>query len=92
LTSKGFNLIGSTSGCTVGGNQTGIIIGQDPLFTGITCFNGTVCVQEISNSSPADGAGSPKKPTGKKGSCTKVDALGTSRPTGSCDIGAFQVP
>jgi hypothetical protein len=92
LTSKGFNLIESESGCTVGGNLTGIITGQDPLFTGITCLNGIVCVQEISNSSPAVGAGNPKKPSGKKGTCSKLDPLGTPRPTGTCDIGAFQVP
>jgi hypothetical protein len=92
LTSKGYNLIGSISGCTVGGNQTGIITGQNPMFTGLTCLNGIVCVEEVSNSSPAIGAGNPRKPNGKKGTCAKLDPLGTPRPNGQCDIGAFQAP
>jgi hypothetical protein len=98
LMSNGFNLIGDSTGCTISGKTTGNMSGVDPLMGEVACLTttglGVPCVQTVSAGSPARAAGDPKKPNkkGKGGKCVSVDALGTQRRAGACDVGAFQLP
>jgi hypothetical protein len=93
LYSIGYNLIGNPAGCNVTGTPLGNVSG-DPQIGGFTCaaINSNQCVVQIEPTSPAIGAGNPAVSDGRGGDCVAADALGTPRPQGDCDIGAYQAP
>jgi hypothetical protein len=93
LYSIGYNLIGNPAGCTVTGAPTGNVSG-DPQIGGFTCaeINSNQCVVQVEPASPAIGGGNPAVSDGRGGDCAATDALGTPRPKGDCDMGAYQAP
>ncbi len=93
LYSIGYNLIQDPSGCNVTGSATGNVSG-DPKISGFTCaaVSSNQCVVQVDPSSPAVGAGNPATADGRSGDCAATDAVGTLRPAGDCDIGAYQAP
>jgi hypothetical protein len=93
LYSIGYNLIQDPSGCNVTGTAVGNVSG-DPKIGGFTCaaVNSNQCVVQVDPSSPAVGAGNPAAADGRGGDCAATDAIGTLRPAGDCDIGAYQAP
>ncbi len=93
LYSIGYNLIQDPSGCNVTGAATGNVAG-DPKIAGFTCTaaSSNQCVVQVDPSSPAVGAGNPAASDGRGGDCAASDAIGTPRPQGDCDIGAYQAP
>lgn len=86
LTSKGYNLVENTSGCTLSDDTTGNITGQDPALGALA--NGT---HALSATSPAIDAGNPSTPGSTDASCETTDQDGIARPQGAaCDIGAYE--
>lgn len=94
LTSTGYNLIQNAAGCTVGGSQTGNVIGQDPQLAALTDNGGPTRTHAIAQGSPALDAASPNVPGSGGFACEATDQRGTARPqptSGRCDIGAFEL-
>jgi hypothetical protein len=92
ITSGGYNLIRSTSGCNIVGNAAGNVVGQDPRL-GLLAFNGgPTRTHALIDGSPAIDAGNPAVPGGgSTGACALSDQRGYLRPRGAtCDIGAFE--
>jgi len=91
LTSQGYNLIQNTNGCTIFGDTTGNITGQDPKLGLLTDNGGRTPTHALADSSPAIDAGNPAKPGSGGAACAALDQLGFLRPLGvRCDIGAFE--
>jgi hypothetical protein len=92
LQSRGFNLLGDTTGCIISGDNQTDITGKDsklgPLSVHRTCKTEGEAPQA---GSPALRAGNPRLPNGINGHCLPTDQCGTARTAGSCDIGALQV-
>jgi CSLREA domain-containing protein len=96
LNNQGFNLIQTTTGCSLG-LIFGDIIGRDPLLGPLQYNGGSWNTHALLSGSPAIDAGNP--PGGVLGiACTASDQRGVSRPqdgngdgTARCDIGAFEV-
>ena len=89
IVSQGYNLIQTSTGCTVSGSTTGNISG-DPLLAALALNSGSTLNHALSASSPALDAGN-------NASCPSTDQRGVSRPvdgnndaTATCDIGAFE--
>jgi CSLREA domain-containing protein len=88
LTSEGYNVIGSTAGCTIGGDPTGNLPDVDPLLGPLADHGGGTLIHALLPSSPAIDAGTC---TDMDGAPIKVDQRGISRPNGeTCDIGAYE--
>ncbi len=87
LTSQGYNLIQDTTGCTISGDTTGNITGQDPTLGPLANNGGPTETHALLTGSPAIDAIPPI-------SCTvATDQRGVTRPqpaAGDCDIGAFE--
>jgi CSLREA domain-containing protein len=91
LTSQGFNLIQSTTGCTVVGTTTGNLLGVNPLLGPLANNGGLTRTHSIGSTSPARDAGNPAAPGSSSTACRTTDQRGVSRPQGPrCDIGAFE--
>ncbi|HEY5640454.1 MAG TPA: CSLREA domain-containing protein, partial [Dehalococcoidia bacterium] len=94
ITSLGYNLIQVVSaGCTLAGNITGNVVGQDPLLGALADNGGTTNTHALQGGSPAIDAASPDCPP------PSDDQRGVSRPrdgdgdlTALCDIGAYEAP
>jgi uncharacterized repeat protein (TIGR01451 family) len=85
ITSLGHNLIKSTAGCTITGDTTGNITGQDPQLGSLFNNGGPTRTHLPSATSPAIDAGTS---TG----APATDQRGISRPQGAAvDIGAVEV-
>jgi CSLREA domain-containing protein len=91
LFSQGYNLIQDTLGCTIHGNTTGNIIGQDPLLGPLQDNGGGTLTQALLSGSPAIDAG-------ENAACPLTDQRGEPRPMDGdanssfvCDMGAFEV-
>jgi len=89
LVSQGYSLIEDDSACTITGDTTGNIIGQDPLLGALQANGGATPTQAILPGSPAIDSGHPTE-------CPPVDQRGATRPnafTGvnRCDMGAFEL-
>lgn len=85
ITSQGHNLIQNAAGCTIAGDTTGNITGQDPKL-GVLANNGgfTKTMALLS--------GSPAINTGDNARCESTDQRGVTRPQGThCEIGAYEV-
>jgi hypothetical protein len=93
IVSAGYNLIGDFSDCALTG-QTNDNLEGDPLLGPLQNNGGATDTQALLAGSPALGAGNPKKPNenGRGGRCLATDQIGTPRPQGDCDIGAWQLP
>lgn len=89
LDSRGHNLILSTAGCTLNGNLSGNIIGQEPNMTGAGSNGGPTQTPSF-----APFLDSPAIDAGDNATCAKTDQRGVPRPQGTnntCDIGAVEV-
>jgi len=86
LNSQGHNLIQNTAGCTISGDPTGNIIGQNPNLGPLQDNGGPTLTHALLASSPAIDAASNDCPP------PDIDQRGVARPQGSaCDIGAFEL-
>lgn len=91
LESHGYNLIQEASGCTIGGDTTGNILGQDPLLGPLLDNGGPTLTHALLPGSPAIDAGNPSGCTDHLGNPLTADQRGVPRPQGAaCDIGAYE--
>jgi CSLREA domain-containing protein len=88
VNSYGYNLIQETAGCTITGDQTGNVYGEDPLLGPLAQYSGYTFTHALLPGSPAiDSAAS----TDPDGNPVTVDQRGVARPQGpSNDIGAYE--
>jgi fibronectin-binding autotransporter adhesin len=91
VTSHDYNFIGNLTGCTVLGKTTHNLTG-DPKLGPLQNNGGTTLTQALLFGSPAAGTGNPATPNGLNSHCVAKDQIGTPRPKGQCDIGAYQIP
>ena len=93
ITSKGYNLIFDDTNCTIGGDLTGNLVGEDPLLGPLDLNGGITRSHALNATSPARNAGNPAAPTGVGTSCEPDDQRSKSRgvgPAGRCDMGAYE--
>lgn len=91
LTSQGYNLIQSTTGCTIVGTTTGNLTGVNPLLGPLANNGGLTRTHSIGSGSPAREAANPAVPGSSDTACRTTDQRGVSRPQGPrCDMGAFE--
>jgi CSLREA domain-containing protein len=90
VTSQGYNLIQSTTGCTLSGDTTGNITGQSANLGPLQNNGGPTLTHALLSGSPAMDAGT-------NSGCPATDQRGAARPqdgdgNGSavCDIGAYE--
>jgi CSLREA domain-containing protein len=91
LSSQGYNLLENTGNCSMGGDPTGNITGQDPHLNPLADNGGPTRTHALRPGSPAIDAGNPAD-------CPVMDQRGEPRPvdyddSGSAvgDIGAFEL-
>jgi hypothetical protein len=91
IESAGYNDVGDS--CILGGHDDSNIY-TDPSLGPLQNNGGETDTQALLPGSPAIGAGNPAKPNGdgRDHHCVASDQIGTPRPEGDCDIGAYQVP
>jgi hypothetical protein len=92
LHSWGHNLIGDASGCSIGGDTTGNIVGASPGLLPLADNGGPTLTHALDPHSLALNAGSPDVPESSVRACRATDQRGIARPQGPrCDIGAFEL-
>lgn len=98
LSSKGFNLIGDTTGCTISGTTTGNLLNVDPSLNLLLNNGGPTQTHAFLGASPAIDAGDPAGCKDHNNVNLTTDQRGSSRPTDGngdtisrCDMGAFEV-
>jgi hypothetical protein len=91
LASQGFNLIQSTTGCSIGGVTTGNVTGVSPNLGPLSSNGGPTQTHALL-------PGSPAIDTGDTADCPSTDQRGIVRPqdgngdgSALCDIGAYEV-
>jgi uncharacterized repeat protein (TIGR01451 family) len=91
LTSQGYNLIQTTSGCTIAGVTTGNLTGADANLGPLQDNGGPTLTRALQPGSPAIDAGN-------NATCLETDQRGFPRPvdgnndgTAICDMGAYEV-
>lgn len=96
LTSQGYNLLQSSSGCTFT-PTTGDLIDQAPQVGALQDNGGPTPTHALLSGSPAIDAGSPAVPGSGGTACATTDQRGVTRPqdgtvsgTAVCDIGAYE--
>jgi hypothetical protein len=89
LTSQGYNLIQSTTGCRV--TPTDNLIGLDPNLSPLQDNGGPSLTHALLPGSPAIDAGNPALPGSGGHACAATDQRGVTRPQNErCDIGAYE--
>ena len=95
--SLGYNLIQSTTGCTINGNTTGNLTGVDPLLGGLANNGGVTQTHALLSGSPAVDAGDPAGCKDHDGEALVLDQRGYVRPVNGnaaadvdCDMGAYE--
>jgi hypothetical protein len=92
VVSGGYNLIQSTSGCTIAGSLTGNVTGKPAKLGPLANNGGPTQTMALLAGSPAIDAGNPAAPGSGKGACEAADQRGVRRPAGkACDLGAFEL-
>ena len=92
MTSEQHNLVQDVTGCTIVGDLTGNITGQDPLLGVLADNGGPTQTHALTSGSPAIDTGHPATPGTGGNACEANDQRGITRPQGSaCDIGAFEL-
>jgi CSLREA domain-containing protein len=94
LTSQGYNLIGTSTGCAIT-QGPGDKIGQadapiNPALGVLRNNGGPTFTHAVLGFSPARNTGSPAAPGGSGEACTGSDQRGAPRSQGRCDIGAYE--
>jgi CSLREA domain-containing protein len=91
LTSAGYNLIGSTAGCTLSGTLLGDMVNMPAGLGVLGDYGGATWTMPLLPGSPARDAGNPAAPGGSDTACALVDQRGLARPDGPrCDLGAVE--
>ncbi len=91
LTSQGYNLIQSTTGCIISGTATGNKTGVSPLLGPLQNNGGRTPSHALLAGSPAIDAGNPAMPGSGGNACEARDQRDGVRPYGAaCDIGAYE--
>lgn len=98
IVSGGYNLLQTTSGCTVTGSTVGLLLNRNPQLGGLSSNGGPTLTHALPPGSPAIDAGSPGAP-GTPNACLSTDQRGVARPqdgdgdgTARCDLGAYEAP
>jgi CSLREA domain-containing protein len=92
LNSLGFNLIETTTHCTIIGTSTGNVTGQDPVLGPLQNNGGATQTRRLLPGSPAIDAGQTPFCSDDVGAPIATDQRGFRRPIGPrCDIGAVEV-
>jgi hypothetical protein len=90
LSSSGYNLIGSTAGCSFA-STTGDLLNTNPLLGSLQNNGGATFTHALGVSSPAINTGNPVAPGSGGNACPAVDQRNVARPQGGrCDIGAYE--
>ncbi len=91
IISQGYNLIKTTSGCTITGNQTGNIYGFNPMLGVLADNGGPTMTHKLLLGSPAIDAGHPTdfEATDQRGVLRPKDGDGVG--DARSDIGAFEL-
>ncbi|RLC89450.1 MAG: hypothetical protein DRI37_03770 [Chloroflexi bacterium] len=84
INSLGYNLVEDISGCTISGDSTGNITGQDPALGSLQDNGGSTRTHALTPGSPAINEGHPTQ-------CPATDQRGKARPVNQCDIGPFEI-
>jgi hypothetical protein len=93
LTTHGYNLFGTTTGCTVT-LGTGDIANPTPKLGPLASNGGPTQTHALLPGSPAIDAGNPAPPGSGDDACAATDQRGIARPQplgGRCDIGAYEL-
>jgi CSLREA domain-containing protein len=97
LNSASYNLIRSTTGCTISGDTTGNRLNVDPKLGPLQNNGGRTHTHALQTGSPAIDTGNPGTPGSGGKTCTSSDQRGVSRPKDGnddgvyrCDIGAVE--
>ncbi len=93
INSQGYNLIEDATGCTINGDTTGNVTGQDPLLGPLQDNGGPTETHALLFGSPAIDTANPAAPGSGGNACEATDQRGVSRPQppgSDCDIGAFE--
>jgi hypothetical protein len=96
MVSAGYNLIGSTYGCSFFTATTGDQVGTyenpiDPRLQPLGSNGGLTLTHALQLDSPARNAGNPASPGSGGDACLATDQRGVARPFGdACDIGAYE--
>src|SRR5690606_17199165 len=92
LISAGYNLVETTTGCTISGVTTGLITGQDPTLDVLADNGGPTQTHALGGYSPALNAGNPAGCGDSLGVLLATDQRGQPRVrAGRCDLGAFEL-
>lgn len=89
LFSEGYNLIENTTDCTVTGETTTNILGQDPMLDVLSGNGGGTFTHALLTGSPAINAGNPGGCRDGNATLLTTDQRAYRR-NGTCDIGAFE--
>ena len=93
VTSRGYNLLQDTSGCTLTGDSSRDLTGQDPRLGHLKDNGGDTFTLALQSRSPAIGAVPASACVDNLGRPLSVDQRGQPRPApsgGNCDSGAYE--
>src|SRR5262249_44541509 len=79
IDSAGYNLIQNVA-CTIMGDSTGNIIGQDPMLGALDNNDGPTMTRALPPGSPAVDKANPAAPGSGGNACEEADQRGTTRP------------
>jgi CSLREA domain-containing protein len=91
LTSRGYNLFQTLTGCTVAGDTTGNVVGFPAALGPLAGNGGATATHALLGTSLAQNAGNPAAPGSGGDTCEAADQRGVVRPVGGrCDMGAYE--